>query len=102
MSAGLPEINTSQLMARYRIPPRVADATSITVLTVTVFFAAGIHAIAGEPVWHVVVWSIPGVILGAQIGPRLQRLIPATLASRMMAGVFVGVGGLVIAVELTT
>ena len=102
ISAGLPEINTTQLIARYRIPPRVAVATSIMVLTVTVFFAAGIHAIGGEPAWHVVVWSIPGVVLGAQIGPRLQRAIPSTLAARIMAAVFVGVGLLVIGVEVGT
>jgi uncharacterized protein len=101
MSAGLPEINTTQLMARYRLPPRVAVATSIMVLTVTVFFAVGIHAIAGEPAWHVVVWSIPGVILGAQIGPRLQRIVPPRLAERLMAAVFVGVGALVIVVEIS-
>ena len=100
MSSGLPEINTTQLIVRGRVPTRVAVGVSITVLTITVFFAAGIHAITGEPAWHVVVWSIPGVILGAQIGPRLQRLIPADLAQRLMAGVFVIVGGIVIAAEL--
>jgi uncharacterized membrane protein YfcA len=100
MSAGLPEINTTQLMTRYRIPPRVAVATSITVLTVTVFFAAGIHAFAGEPAWPVVVWSVPGAILGAQIGPRIQLLIPARIAQKLMAGVFVIVGGIVIAAQL--
>lgn len=99
MSAGLPEINTTQLMVRYRIPARVAVATSIMVLTVTVFFAAGIHAFAGEPAWTVVVWSIPGVMLGAQIGPRLQKIVPEKLAARLMALVFVGVGALVIGVE---
>ena len=100
MSSGLPEINTSQLILRGRIPPRIAVGTSITILTVTVFFAAGIHAIAGEPAWHVVVWSIPGVITGAQIGPRIQGKIPANIAERMLALVFVAVGILVIAVQI--
>ena len=48
MSAGLPEINTTQLMTRYRIPPRVAVATSIMVLTVTVFVGVGVIVIASE------------------------------------------------------
>jgi len=100
MSSGLPEINTTQLVLRGRIPPRIAVGTSITILTVTVFFAAGIHAIAGEPAWHVVVWSIPGVITGAQIGPRIQGKIPAAIAERMLATVFVAVGILVIAVQI--
>lgn len=100
MSSGLPEINTTQMILRGRIPPRVAVGTSITILTITVFFAAGIHAIAGEPAWHVVVWSIPGVITGAQIGPRIQGKIPANIAERMLASVFVAVGILVIAVQI--
>ena len=97
MSAGLPEITTTQLIIRCRIPTRVAVATSLMVLTVTVFFAAAIHAVAGEPAWYVVVWSIPGVITGAQIGPRLQGKVPSQVAERVLAFFFVLVGVLVIA-----
>ncbi len=100
MSAGLPEITTTQLMLRCRIPPRVAVATSIMVLTVTVFFAAGIHAMAGQPAWHVVAWSIPGVIVGAQLGPLLQGRVPSHIAERALAAVFIAVGALVIWVRL--
>jgi len=42
------------------------------------------------------------VILDAQIGPRLQRILPPKLAQRVMATVFVGVGILVMAVEIGT
>lgn len=99
MSAGLPELTTTQLIIRCKIAPRVAIATSIMVLTISVFFAAGIHALAGEPAWYVVVWSIPGVIIGAQIGPRLQGKVPANIAQRFLAVVFIGVGILSIAVK---
>jgi uncharacterized membrane protein YfcA len=68
IGAGLPEITTTQLMLRCHIPPRVAVATAIFVLTVTVFFAAGVHALSAEPAWHVVVWSITGVIIGLRSG----------------------------------
>lgn len=101
MGAGLPEINTTQFIIRCRIPTRVAVATSITILTVTVFFAAGIHALAGEPAWRVVVWSIPGVVTGAQIGPRIQGRVPTHIADRGLAGVFMAVGVLVIFVRTT-
>lgn len=100
MSAGLPEITTTQLMLRCRIPARVAVATSIMVLTVTVFFAAGIHAVSGQPAWHVVVWSIPGVVVGAQLGPLLQGRVPPHVAERALAVVFMAVGALVIWVRL--
>lgn len=101
MGAGLPEINTTQFIIRCRIPTRVAVATSITILTVIVFFAAGIHALAGEPAWSVVVWSIPGVVTGAQIGPRIQGRVPTDIADRGLAGVFMAVGALVILVRTT-
>jgi len=100
MSAGLPEITTTQLMLRCHIPPRVAVATAIFVLTVTVFFAAGVHALSAQPAWHVVIWSIPGVIIGAQIGPRLQRKVPAHIAERILGGLFLAIGILVIAVRI--
>jgi hypothetical protein len=99
MSAGLPEITTTQLMLRCHIPQRVAVATAIFVLTVTVFFAAGAHAIAAEPAWYVVVWSIPGVIVGAQIGPRLAGKVPEHIAERVLATFFLAIGILVIAVH---
>lgn len=85
ISAGLPEITTTQLMLRCHIPPRVAVATAIFVLTITVFFAAGVHALAAQPAWHVVIWSIPGVIIGAQIGPKVSGKVPAHIAERILA-----------------
>lgn len=100
MSAGLPEITTTQLMLRCQLPPRVAVATAIFVLFVTVFFAAGVHALVAEPAWHVVVWSIPGVIIGAQIGPRLAGKVPPQTAERVLGLLFGIVGALVMALQI--
>ena len=99
MGAGLPEVTTTQLALRGLLPPRVAVATSVTTLTITVFFAAAIHAIAGEPPWHVVVWSIPGALTGAQFGARLQAKLSPNLSERLLAAVFVAVGVLVIVLQ---
>ncbi len=96
VSAGLAAITTTQLIVRCRIPPRVAVATAIFVLTVTDFFAAGVHALNATPAWHVVIWSIPGVIVGAQIGPRLSGKLPTYIAQRFIAIVFLALGLLVI------
>ena len=49
----------------------------------------------------VVVWSIPGVVTGAQIGPRIQGRVPTDIADRGLAGVFMAVGALVILVRTT-
>ena len=99
MGAGLPEATTTQLVLRGPLPPRVAVATSVTTLTVTVFFAAAIHAIGGEPPWHVVIWSCPGALTGAQFGARLQAKLSPNLSQRVLATVFVCVGVLVIALR---
>jgi len=100
MSAGLPEITTTQLIIRCRIPARVAVATAIFVLTVTVFFAAGVHALSAKPAWHVVIWSIPGVIIGAQIGPRVEGKLPPSVAERILSTLFFAIGILVIAIQI--
>lgn len=100
MSAGLPEITTTQLMLRCRIPPRVAIATAIFVLTVTVLFAAAVHALVAEPAWHVVIWSIPGVVVGAQIGPRLSGKVPSHIAERILGAMFLVIGTLVVVLQI--
>lgn len=100
MSAGLPEITTTQLMLRCHIPPRVAVATAIFVLTVTVLFAAGVHVLVAQPAWHIVVWSIPGVIIGAQIGPRLSGKVPPRIAERVLGTLFLSVGAWVIVLQI--
>ena len=99
VSAGLAAITTTQLIVRCRIPPRIAVATAIFVLTVTDFFAASVHALNATPAWNVVIWSIPGVIVGAQIGPRLSGKLPAHIAQRFIAGVFLALGLLVIVLQ---
>ena len=96
MGAGLPEATTTQLILRGPVPPRVAVGTSVTTLTVTVFFAALIHALGGEPPWHVVVWSCPGALTGAHFGARLQSKLSPTVSQRVLAAVFACVGVLVI------
>lgn len=100
MSAGLPEITTTQLIIRCHVPARVAVATAIFVLTITILFAVGIHILGASPAWHVVIWSIPGVIIGAQIGPRLQGKVPSHISERILGALFVAVGILVIVVRL--
>ena len=99
MGAGLPEATTTQLILRGPVPPRIAVGTSVTTLTVTVFFAALIHALGGEPPWHVVVWSCPGALTGAQFGARLQAKLPPNVSERVLAVVFATVGVLVIALR---
>jgi len=56
--------------------------------------------LVAEPAWYVVVWSIPGVIVGAQIGPRLAGKIPTHIAERVLATLFLAIGILVVAMQI--
>ncbi len=100
ISAGLPEISTTQLVIRCRVPPRVAIATSVFTLAITAAVGATIHALSAQPPWHVVGWSIPGVLIGSTIGSRVGKYLPARLMEKGLGVVFALVGGLVLALEL--
>lgn len=100
ISAGLPEIVTTQLIVRCRIPPRVAVATSVFVLGVTAVAGAVVHALTATPVWYVVAWSIPGVLVGGTIGTRVGKYLPSELMETGLGVVFGVVGVIVLGVEL--
>jgi uncharacterized membrane protein YfcA len=99
ISAGLPEISTTQLVVRCRMPPRVAIATSVFTLAILATVGAGIHALSVEPVWQVVGWSIPGVLIGCTIGSRVGKHLPAKIMEKGLGVVFGGVGILVLVLE---
>jgi len=96
ISAGLPEISTTQLVARCRVPPRVAIATSVFTLAVVAALGAVVHALHARPVWQVVAWSIPGVLLGSTIGSRVGQYLPARVMEKVLGVVFALVGVLVL------
>jgi len=100
ISAGLPEITTTQLVTRCRVPPRVAVATSVFTLAVTAVAGAAVHALAARPAWDVVVWSIPGVLVGSTLGSVLGSRVPARLMERALSVVFAAVGILVLGLLL--
>jgi uncharacterized membrane protein YfcA len=100
ISAGLPEIVTTQLIVRCRLPPRVAVATSVFTLGIAAGAGALVHALSATPVWYVVAWSIPGVLVGGTVGTRVGKYVPSDLMELGLGVVFALVGALVIGVEL--
>jgi uncharacterized membrane protein YfcA len=99
ISAGLPEIVTTQLIVRCRIPPRVAVATSVFVLAIAASAGALVHALSATPVWFVIAWSVPGVVIGGTIGTRVGKYLPGELMETGLGVVFTGVGLLVLVTE---
>ncbi len=100
ISVGLAELQEYHLVARCKVPTPVAVATSIFVVVVTVLVASVGHfmefAKAGpevlDQVLGIVVFTIPGVIIGGQIGPRLQKYLPADAMKVAISALFVAVG----------
>ncbi len=84
ISVGLAELQEYHLVARCKVPTPVAVATSIFVVVITVLVASVGHFYAfakegGEvlnQVVNIVMFTAPGVIVGGQIGPRLQKIVP--------------------------
>lgn len=99
ISAGLPEIVTTQLVVRCRVPPRVAVATSVFVLAIAAGLGAIVHALSATPVWWVVAWSIPGVLIGGTFGTRVSKHVPSDLMEAGLGVVFTLVGLLVLVTE---
>lgn len=99
ISAGLPELTTTQLIVRCRVPPRVAVATSVFVLGIAAIAGATVHALSATPVWYVVAWSIPGVLIGGTIGTRLGKYVPSELMEPVLGVVFSLVGIVVLGTE---
>jgi hypothetical protein len=101
ISVGLAELLEFHLIVISRVPPPVAVATSIGVVFAATLTAAvghlytfAVHAAPGtlSQVGQVVMFTIPGVILGGQLGPWLQaRLSPVTVRLGM-AGIFCTLG----------
>ena len=101
ISVGLAELMEYLMVAKCRIPAPVAVATSIFVVVITVaaasighivsFAAEGTETI--DQVISIAMFTTPGVIIGGQIGPLLQRAVDPDKMKLVIATIFVCVGG---------
>lgn len=104
ISTGLGELNGYFLLRRCRVPSRVAVATSVFVVAVTVLLASTGHFIkfaqaGGETlstVLSLVIFTIPGVIIGGQLGPFVAGRISQRTLERGLAVLFILVASLMI------
>ncbi|EPR70968.1 sulfite exporter TauE/SafE family protein [Cyclobacterium qasimii] len=100
ISVGLAELQEYHLVARCKVPTPVAVATSVFVVVITVLVASIGHfyAFALEPnevmneVLNIIVFTIPGVIIGGQIGPKLQKIIPEDKMKVAISIAFIAIG----------
>jgi hypothetical protein len=100
ISVGLAELQEYHLVARCKIPPPVAVASSVFVVVITALVASAGHFYefakeGGEvfnQVMNLVIFTAPGVIVGGQIGPRLQKIIPEDKMKEGISFTFIIIG----------
>ncbi len=101
ISVGLAELQEYHLVARCKVPTAIAVATSVFVVVVTVLLASlghfvGILREGPEvlgPVLNVALFTIPGVVIGGQVGPLVQRSLPEDRVKAAVSLLFLLVGG---------
>ena len=95
VSVGIGEVTISQL-ARRGVPVAVAAAASVVVVICTVALAStalfaqlvregGWQAIP----WNLLIYDVPGVLIGGQIGPRLAGLVSQRTMQRAIGILFI-------------
>ena len=94
VSVGIGEVVISQLTRR-GVPVAVAAATSVAIVIVTAALAS--FTLIGQLIdaggmdavpWNLVCYSIPGVLIGGQIGPRLQGKVSQQTMEHAIGGLF--------------
>jgi len=105
IATGLGEMNGYFLLKRCKVPSRVAVATSVLVVAVSALVAAAGHLVGffrsgGEDlptVLSLVIWTVPGVIIGGQLGAAVASRISQHALERGLGLLFLLVGGLMLA-----
>ncbi len=100
ISVGLAELQEYHLVAKCKVASPVAVGTSIFVVICTVFVASVGHiygfATATDSdnlqVVNVAIFTVPGVLIGGQIGPRVQTRLDPDAIKTGIAFLFVLVG----------
>ncbi|MFB6232324.1 MAG: sulfite exporter TauE/SafE family protein [Salinibacter sp.] len=95
VSSGLGELNGYFLLQRCRVPSSVAVATSVFVVAITALIASVGHVyqvaqggLTGlSTMGNLLLFTVPGVVIGAQLGPELAKRV----SDRAME---IGIGGL--------
>ena len=77
LSMGVGDFLVPILRNRLRLSMEAAMGSCLIVMAFSAAFAAGLHLLSGDVfAVKVVLWAVPGVILGGQVGPRLAGRIP--------------------------
>ena len=109
ISVGLGELIDYHLVTRCKIPTPIEVATAVFTVVLTVLIASAghfyqffFHAPIGvlSEITGVILFTIPGVLIGGQLGPRLQKVLPETYLRLGLSVLFMLIGLLMLGVQL--
>jgi len=97
ISTGLGELNGYFLMQRCRVPSKVSVATSVFIVAITVLAASIGHfirfvQIGGDTlntVLSMLIFTVPGVVIGGQVGAAIAQKIPQKALERGLGILFI-------------
>ena len=97
ISTGLGELNGFFLLQRCRVPSKISVATSVFVVAVTALSASGGHLVrflslggsTMDTVLSLVIFTVPGVIIGAQFGSFVGERLPQRIMIRTLGVLFI-------------
>ena len=99
LGVGVGEVILPQLVKRNRVPLAVAAATSVLIVVMTIaaasFTQIGLLIDAGgldAVPWNLMCYTVPGVLIGGQLGPLLQGRIAQRTLERTIAILFGAIG----------
>jgi uncharacterized protein len=89
-------------LQRCHMPSKVAVATAVFIVALTSLPASAAHFLrfsrAGDDVLptvlSLVLFTVPGVLIGGQLGPAVASRIPQRALERSLGFLFMGVAGL--------
>jgi uncharacterized protein len=99
ISVGLGELLMPNLVKRCKVPVAVSAASSVFIIAVTVLTGSltqiftllqkgGVSAIP----WNLVLYAVPGAVIGGQLGSKYQGRISSELTERLIAALFLLIG----------
>jgi len=104
VSSGLGELNGYFLLQRCRVPSSVSVATSVFVVAITALIASAGHlyqvaqgGLTGlTTMANLLIFTVPGVVIGAQLGPVVARRVPDRIMEIFLGLLFIGTAGLLL------
>jgi uncharacterized protein len=99
VSVGLGELEMPNLVKRCKIPVAVSAATSVFVIAVSVLSGSitaivglALHSGVSQIPWNLVAYTIPGAVVGGQVGSAYQGRLSSARMEWFIASLFVMVG----------